>query len=141
MLKETSNLNYLGFIEPKDAINGVVDIILADGQNGNIFLKTMESSFLGFGKLLKKIIHTNLKTKIGGLLIKKQLNKLKNEFDYRNVGGAYIIGLEKVVVKAHGGSDEIAFENALNQIKFVLDKEDFNKNLKEGLSKINNEIK
>ena len=63
----------------------------------------------------------NLKNKIAGLLIKKDLIKLKKKFDYRNTGGAFIVGLEKVIVKAHGRSDEIAFYNALNQIKIALE--------------------
>ncbi|PZW00553.1 phosphate acyltransferase PlsX [Metamycoplasma auris] len=137
ILRENQHINFYGFIEPKDAIEGKIDIILADGQSGNIFLKTLESSFLGFGKMLKDIIHTNIVTKFGGLLLKKQLKKMKSNFDYRNVGGAYIIGLDKVVVKAHGGSDEIAFEGALNQIKNLLDKETFIDDLKKELDNIN----
>ncbi|ENY69389.1 Fatty acid/phospholipid synthesis protein [Metamycoplasma auris 15026] len=139
LLKENKDINFYGFIEPKDAIEGKIDIILADGQSGNVFLKTLESSFLGFGKMLKDIIKTNFLTKLGGLLLKKRLKKMKDDFDYRNVGGAYIIGLNKVVVKAHGGSDEIAFENALNQIKNILDKETFMDELKKELSNINND--
>ncbi|BAP39391.1 phosphate acyltransferase PlsX [Metamycoplasma canadense] len=139
LLKNNKEVNFTGFIEPKDGIAGNVDIILAEGQSGNIFLKTLEHSFLGFGKLLKNIINTNLLTKIGGLLLKRQLKKLKAKFDYRNVGGAYIVGLEKLVVKAHGGSDEIAFENALNQVKFLLEKKDFVKKLTNKLEVLNNE--
>ncbi|WP_412031661.1 phosphate acyltransferase PlsX [Metamycoplasma buccale] len=121
--RETLKLNnkFVGFVEPKDLINGNVDIALSDGYAGNIFLKTMESSFLGVGSYLKKIIRKNLKTKIGGLLLKKELNQFKKTFDYRNVGGAFIIGLNKIVVKAHGGSDEIAFYSALKQIKNAIE--------------------
>ncbi|WP_330463310.1 phosphate acyltransferase PlsX [Metamycoplasma gateae] len=140
-LKDNKKISFYGFIEPKNAIAGDVDIILAEGQSGNIFLKTLESSFLGFGKLLKSIIHKNIKTKIGGLLLKKDLKKFKERFDYRNVGGAFIIGLDKIVVKAHGGSDEIAFENALNQIKFLLDKENFINNIAKNLEGGGDEIK
>ncbi|MGX9372711.1 phosphate acyltransferase PlsX [Mycoplasma sp. 3398] len=141
LLKENKKINFYGFIEPNDAIAGKVDIILAEGQQGNIFLKTLESSFINFGKLLKKIIYKNIKTKIAGLFLKNDLKKFKEKFDYRNIGGAYIIGLEKIVVKAHGGSDELAFENALNQIKLLLEKEDFIKNLSKQLGDIeNNEI-
>ena len=61
------------------------------------------------------------KNKIAGLLLKKDLTKFKEKFDYRNVGGAYLIGLEKIIVKAHGRSDAQAFLGALNQIKFALE--------------------
>lgn len=113
--------NYKGFVEPSDLIEGKVNVALSDGYAGNIFLKTLESSFMNFGKLFKNILLLNLKNKIAGLLIKKDLMKLKKKFDYRNTGGAFIVGLEKVIVKAHGRSDEIAFYNALNQIKIALE--------------------
>lgn len=113
--------NYKGFVEPSDLIEGKVNVALSDGYAGNIFLKTLESSFMNFGKLFKNILLLNLKNKIAGLLIKKDLIKLKKKFDYRNTGGAFIVGLEKVIVKAHGRSDEIAFYNALNQIKIALE--------------------
>ena len=113
--------NYKGFVEPSDLIEGKVNVALSDGYAGNIFLKTLESSFINFGKLFKNILLLNLKNKIAGLLIKKDLIKLKKKFDYRNTGGAFIVGLEKVIVKAHGRSDEIAFYNALNQIKIALE--------------------
>ena len=113
--------NYEGFVEPSDLIEGKVNVALSDGYAGNIFLKTLESSFMNFGKLFKNILLLNLKNKIAGLLIKKDLIKLKKRFDYRNTGGAFIVGLEKVIVKAHGRSDEIAFYNALNQIKIALE--------------------
>lgn len=113
--------NYKGFVEPSDLIEGKVNVALSDGYAGNIFLKTLETSFMNFGKLFKNILLLNLKNKIAGLLIKKDLIKLKKKFDYRNTGGAFIVGLEKVIVKAHGRSDEIAFYNALNQIKIALE--------------------
>ncbi|AZZ65606.1 phosphate acyltransferase PlsX [Metamycoplasma phocicerebrale] len=139
LLKDNTLINYQGFIEPKDAIEGKVDIVLAEGQIGNIFLKTLESSFIGFGRVLKQTIMSSCISKIGGLFLKPKLKKMKQRFDYRNVGGAYIVGLEKVVVKAHGSSDKIAFYNALNQIKNLLEKNNFIEDIKSNLGAINNE--
>lgn len=123
LLRESKNemYKYSGFVEPVSAINGQIDILLADGYAGNIFLKTMENTFLGVGKLLKKMIMKNCITKLGGLFLKKELKKFKQRFDYRNVGGAFIVGLSKIVVKAHGSSDRIAFFNSLNQIKLAIE--------------------
>ncbi|MBN4089724.1 phosphate acyltransferase PlsX [Mycoplasma enhydrae] len=139
LLKANKAINYHGFIEPKDAVNGVVDIVIAEGQTGNIFLKTMEASFMGFGSLLKQSIMSNFISKIGGWLLKPKLKQIKNRFDYRNVGGAYIIGLEKIVIKAHGSSDELAFYNSLNQIKNLLDNQNFISEIKNNLEEIQNE--
>ncbi len=117
----TSKFIFKGFIEPNNVINGDVDIVVTDGYAGNIFLKTMESSFLGFAKLIKGIFLKNVFTKFSALFVKNDFKKLKSRFDYRNIGGAFIVGLDKIVVKAHGGSDEIAFFNALNQIKLGIE--------------------
>lgn len=131
------NFNYLGFVEPNDLIEGKVNIALSDGYAGNIFLKTLESSFLNFGKIFKNILYLNVKNKFAGLLIKKDLKKLKARFDYRNTGGAFIVGLEKIIVKAHGRSDEKAFLGALNQLKIALEN-DIIENIKNDVSKLNN---
>ncbi|RMA78521.1 phosphate:acyl-[acyl carrier protein] acyltransferase [Metamycoplasma subdolum] len=117
-----NNFIYEGFLEPDDAIKGKVDIVVTNGISGNIFLKTMESSFLNVLKLLKGIFYKNLKNKFAALLLKKDLKKFKERYDYRNTGGAYIAGLNKVVVKAHGSSDSLAFYSALQQVKNAIEK-------------------
>ena len=120
-LKKNKNINYLSFIEPEDIIVGNADVVVSDGYAGNLFLKTLEETVINIGKVFKNIIMSKTKNKIAGLLLKKDLTKFKEKFDYRNVGGAYLIGLEKIIVKAHGRSDAQAFLGALNQIKFALE--------------------
>lgn len=120
-LMDENNIDFVGFIEPKNIIQGDVDVALADGYAGNLFLKTLESSFMTFAKILKNIFMSKFKNKIAALLVKKDIKKFKEKFDYRNTGGAFVIGLEKLVVKAHGGSDELAFYNALNQLKLGIE--------------------
>ncbi|QJG67241.1 phosphate acyltransferase PlsX [Mycoplasma phocoenae] len=123
ILKQNKNINYLGFIEPKDIFDKQknIDVVVCDGYAGNMILKTMETSFLTMGRLIKEAILSTFVSKIGGLLIKKSIKKLGKKFDYRNVGAAYVIGLEKIVLKAHGGSDKKAFLGALNQIKIAIE--------------------
>lgn len=124
ILKEVSksaNFVFNGYVEATNAINGDIDILVVDGYGGNVFLKTLEGTFIAFSKLLKNILLKNWKTKLAALILKRHLREFKQKFDYRNTGGAFIIGLEKIVVKAHGGSDELAFYNALNQIKIGIE--------------------
>ncbi|MDC8937199.1 phosphate acyltransferase PlsX [Metamycoplasma hyosynoviae] len=129
---------YLGFVEPNNVINGESDVVLADGYAGNIFLKTYESATKSMASIFKKAFMKNLKTKIGALLLRKELNKIKTRYDYRNIGGAFIIGLEKIIVKAHGSSDEVAFYGALNQIRFGLENNLIDK-IKEKLNNLKKE--
>ena len=90
-------------------------MLVTDGFTGNVFLKTLE----GFGKMilktLKTTIYKNLKTKIAGVLIKKDLSGMRKNFDSSELGGAPILGINKPVIKAHGSSDAKAFKNAIRQ--------------------------
>ncbi|MBN0919537.1 phosphate acyltransferase PlsX [[Mycoplasma] gypis] len=125
--EQNNNFEYIGFVEPKDVFNKDIDVVVVDGYAGNIMLKTMETSFITFGKLIKQSIMKSTISKIGGLLIKKPMSKIKEKFDYRNVGSAYVIGLDKIVIKAHGASDKKAFLGALNQIKMGIEADVINK--------------
>ncbi|MGX9358201.1 phosphate acyltransferase PlsX [Mycoplasma sp. 128] len=124
---EKLNYEYVGFVEPKDLFKDICDVVIVDGYAGNMVLKTMETSFLTFGRLLKKEITKNFFTKIGALILRKPFYKIKEKFDYRNVGSAFIVGLDKIVLKSHGASDEKAFLGALNQIKLALENDVVNK--------------
>lgn len=127
LLKKDQSINYQGFIEGRDGLEGKTDIILADGYAGNIFLKTMEGTVLTFGKLLKTQIKSGFWSKIGGLILKPTFAKVKEKFDYRNVGAAWVIGLNAPILKSHSASDKKAFLGALNQIKLALDNDVLNK--------------
>lgn len=109
-LLKTSGLNFVGNIESRDVLRGNVDVIVADGYSGNICLKTIEGvAEVLFGEL-REATHANFKSKIGGLLLKKNLYGIKQKYDYRKVGGAPLLGVSKIVLKCHGNSkaDSIA---------------------------------
>jgi glycerol-3-phosphate acyltransferase PlsX len=72
------------------------------------------------GKMLKEEFHTNLKTKICGLLLKKNLKHFKSRLDSKAVGGAMIIGAKAPIVKAHGSSDAETFKNAIKQARLMV---------------------
>ena len=112
---EEKNINFVGNIEGRDAFSGKLDILVADGFTGNIFLKTVE----GVGKLFKKSLYANLKrnilTKIGAVPCLPALKGLAKSMDYKEYGGALFLGVKKPVVKAHGSSDEKLFEFTIKQ--------------------------
>ncbi|MBU4691137.1 phosphate acyltransferase PlsX [Mycoplasma zalophi] len=122
ILKNSKNLfQYAGFIEPNQILNGDVDVVVSDGYAGNILLKSMEGAFSTFFILLKDAFLASWINKLAALLLKKELRKIKNKFDYKQVGAATIIGFNKIVAKAHGRSDENAFYGALNQLKQIIE--------------------
>ncbi|MXR06537.1 phosphate acyltransferase PlsX [Mycoplasma hyorhinis] len=132
LLKLDKTLNYKGFVETKSILEGNIDIVLSDGYAGNLVLKTMEGTVLSFVKLLKSELKKTATRQFAALMLKPAFSNIKERFDYRNVGAAWIIGLNGIVLKAHSSSDEKAFEGALNQIKLALESQIFSK-LKETL--------
>lgn len=113
--KEEGRLNFVGNVEAREAVEGAVDVIVADGYSGNIFLKTMEGAGIFMGRQLKKMLTKNLVTKIAALLLKDGIRDFKKLMDSNEVGGTALIGISKPVIKAHGSSNDYAMKNAIRQ--------------------------
>lgn len=115
MLKETKGINFIGNVEARDIPYKVADIVVCDGFVGNIALKLMEGMGLMFFDTLKEIAMQDFKSKIAGLLLKPKLKLLKQKYDYHEVGGAPLLGIDGVVFKCHGSSDAKAIYNGIKQ--------------------------
>lgn len=127
ILKSTKDLNYIGFVEPREALNSICDVGVIDGYGGNLVLKSLEGAILSFKELLKSKISKSIVRKIGYLLAKNAFKDVAETLDYRNVGAAWVIGVDGVAIKSHGGSDQKAYIGALNQIKLGLENDVLNK--------------
>ena len=86
---------------------------MADGFSGNILLKGMEGVAKMFGSMIKSAFKKNLWTKLGYLHVKGGFDNISETMDYKSTGGAMLLGINGVVVKAHGNSDAYSFKNAL----------------------------
>lgn len=114
------DVNFIGNVEARDVINAYTDIIVCDGFTGNILLKSAEGVAMSVMGLLKETFLSSTKGKIGAILLKDDLKKLKSFMDYAEYGGAPLLGVNGGVIKAHGSSDSRAIKNAVNQgIKFA----------------------
>lgn len=105
-------LNFIGNVEARDVLTTDVDVLVVDGFSGNILLKSIEGTVAVFNSELKKAFLKNAKTKMSALLVKKSLKEMKGNFDYRELGATPIFGVNKILLKAHGSSDSLAFKNA-----------------------------
>lgn len=121
-VKETSQLlaqcdaiNYVGYIESDAMFSGEVDVVVADGFVGNVALKTIEGAAKLFTTYAKESFEHNWITKIGGLLAKPAIRRLKNRIDPGRRNGASLIGLQGIVIKSHGGADADGFYYALEE--------------------------
>ncbi len=131
-LLKASNLHFIGNIEGKQIMSETFDVVVCDGFTGNIALKTMEGTMKGFSQLLKQEIMATMTGKIGGLLLKKTMKRVKDHLDDRAVGGALLLGLNAPAVKAHGSSDAFAFYHAM-KLAYEAAKQDVVSQIKEGL--------
>lgn len=119
-LLEDSSLNFIGNIEARDIPSGKADVLVCDGFVGNVILKLTEGLAMSiFGQLKKEFTASTL-SKIAAALLKPGLVRFRNKMDYKEYGGAPLLGVDGGCIKAHGSSDARAIENAvMKAIKFV----------------------
>lgn len=120
LTKETHQLlkqlpNFIGNAEGKDIFNGSIDVLVCDGFNGNILLKTGEGVASVITKLLKQEIQKSFFAKLGYLLAKPAFKELKTHIDYEEYGGAPLLGVKECVIISHGKSGPKAIKNAIFQ--------------------------
>ena len=114
MLK-ASHINFIGNIEGKEVYRGNADVIVCDGFTGNIALKISESMAAMIGTNLKRMFQSNWASKLSYLLLKPQLDEFKKKVDYSETGGAPLLGVNGVVIIAHGSSSPKAIKNAIHR--------------------------
>ena len=132
LLKESKFEGFMGNIEARYALNGEADVVVADGFTGNIFLKSGEGIAKMMSGMIKKAFKRNLWSKLGYLHVRKGMKEMSETLDYKNTGGAMLLGINGNVVKAHGSSDAMAFYSALRVAKKLAEKDVINQ-IKKGL--------
>ena len=117
-LLKKMDINFVGNVEGRNMLEDTCDVVVSDGYSGNIALKSIEGTAIGLLTMIKNNIKSgNLKTKIGGLLVKDMFSEMKDNIgEYLNKGAAFL-GVKKVVVKAHGSSKANTIAAAIIQAK------------------------
>ena len=128
-------INFVGNVEARDVPLGAVDVVVCDGFNGNVLIKSIEGTAMFMGSLMKKMFKKNIFSKIGYLLCKSGVKELVKMLDYREIGGTQFLGIKKPVIKAHGSSDALAFRNAVKQAMDAAEN-DFSAELEQGLKQL-----
>lgn len=112
--------NYIGHVEPREITEQAADVVIMDGFVGNIFIKTYEAGVRYMGNLLRSEIRADVVSTAGGLLARGAFNRMRSKIDPRNVGGVPLLGVDGVVIIAHGGSDGEAVKGAINQARLAV---------------------
>ena len=104
---------YHGFVEGDDIGKGTVDVVVTEGFAGNIALKTAEGTARQVGTYLRNALKANFMSKVGAFFAMQALRALSRKMDPRTVNGGVFLGLNGIVIKSHGGTDEVGFNSAL----------------------------
>ena len=115
LLKECEGINFIGSVEAREIANGGADILVCEAFVGNVILKFFEGVALTFLGCIKEGLMSSLRTKLGALMVKPALKGLVKTFDVSSQGGAPLLGLKGLVVKAHGNSKAKEIKTALCQ--------------------------
>ncbi|MGI9491767.1 MAG: phosphate acyltransferase PlsX [Geminicoccaceae bacterium] len=106
-------IEFRGFVEGTDLTSGTVDVVVTDGFTGNVALKVAEGCVGMYTLFLRQAFKSTLMSKLGYVLAKPALEKLRQRLDPRRYNGAMFLGLNGIVVKSHGGTDALGFANAI----------------------------
>jgi len=104
---------FIGNVEPKDIYSSRADVVVADGFVGNVAIKMAEATADFLFRTLRDEIPKTLQGKLGGLLIRPGVRQIRTRIDWREFGGAPLLGIDGVAVVAHGRSDARAVKNAI----------------------------
>ena len=113
MLAEAKFPGFKGNLEARYVCSGHADVVVTDGYNGNIFVKSSEGMAKIVGGMVKSVFKKNLWTKLGYLHVKKGMKEMGKIMDYRSTGGALLLGVNGNVMKIHGNADAYCFESGL----------------------------
>lgn len=119
-LMKNAGFNFIGNIEGRDIMEGNADVMACDGFVGNVILKTIEGMGHVIGNIVKELFTKNLRTKLGALFVMDGVKDFKKMMDYREYGGAPLLGTKKPVIKGHGSSDAKAVYSAIRQAKLFV---------------------
>lgn len=120
LLKACEDINFIGNVESRDIPYGAADVIVTEAFVGNVILKLYEGVGSALVSEIKKGMLSNLKGKLGALMVKKNLKGVIKKFDASEYGGAPMLGLKALVVKTHGSATEKEIKNAIMQcVDFV----------------------
>src|SRR5690606_18318712 len=116
-LLKASPLNFIGNIEGKDITAGLADVVVTDGFTGNVYIKGAEGVAWMIQRILEQAIKARPLAILGALLARGAFRAIRTKLDYREFGGGPLLGVNGVVIIAHGRSDAYAVRNAIRVAK------------------------
>ncbi|MBS6474570.1 MAG: phosphate acyltransferase PlsX [Clostridiales bacterium] len=120
LIKAHEELNFVGNMEARDVFSAS-DVIVSDGFAGNLLLKSVEGTAGYLMGTLKKEFLSSLRGKLGAMMLKPALKRVKKSMDYTEYGGAPLLGIDGIVLKGHGSSNAKAMASTVRQAVRMID--------------------
>lgn len=133
LLKNCPDIHFTGSIEARDIPAGAADVVVCEAFVGNVILKMYEGVGYSMLKKVKQGMMTDLRSKLGALLVKPALKKTLKAFDMEQYGGAPLLGLKGLVVKTHGTSKAVEIKNSILQC-ITFSEQNINQKIKEKIT-------
>lgn len=121
LLKGLSGINFFGNVEGKDIFRGTTDVVVTDGFTGNVVLKLSEGEAKSIFRWIREALTSSLMAKIGALLVKGSLQKLRDKLNPSQYGAMPLLGINGAVFIGHGSADAYAVLNAIVKAKSVVE--------------------
>ncbi|AMA72630.1 MULTISPECIES: phosphate acyltransferase PlsX [Aneurinibacillus] len=122
LLKESS-LNFIGNVEARDIMEHVCDVVVCDGFSGNILLKTMEGTAKTMMSVMRGEFTRTITSQLAAMMLRPGLRRMKAQMDYSEYGGALLMGVQGICIKAHGSSNPRAIHIAVRQAKKFIEQD------------------
>lgn len=123
LFSKSQFFNYVGYIEGDCIFKGIADVIVCDGFVGNVALKSIEGTIKLILHYAKLAFSKNIFTKLAAFIAMPVFNQIKKQMDPGRYNGASFIGLNGIVIKSHGGANEMAFANAIYEAILEVEKD------------------
>ncbi len=120
-LLQNAPIHFVGNVEARDVLRADCDVLVCDGFVGNILLKSLEGTAGAIFSVLKEEFTKSFLSKLAAAVLKPGLSSFKKKLDYKEHGGAPLLGLKGLVMKSHGSSDALAVKNGVRQTRLALE--------------------
>ncbi|CAH1197891.1 Phosphate acyltransferase [Paenibacillus plantiphilus] len=120
-LLEAAPINFVGNVEANGVLTRKCDVLVCDGFSGNIMLKAMEGTAGFLMKEIRNAFTSTWLTKIAALIVRPKMLQLKAKMDYKEYGAGLLLGVNGLVLKCHGSSDNKAVRNAVGKARTAIE--------------------
>ncbi|MGD1930114.1 MAG: phosphate acyltransferase PlsX [Leptolyngbyaceae cyanobacterium] len=121
LLEQHPSVSFVGNAEGRDVLSGQFDVVVCDGFVGNVLLKFAEAVGESVLQILREELPRGLRGKVGTLVLKDNLQRIKQRVDHAEHGGGLLLGVAGIAVISHGSSQAPSIFNAIRLAKEAVD--------------------